>query len=454
MQVHHFRKGIVMILSMLFLATFSAFAIALSSMSGSNVQVADNQRKALRALASAESGLEISRFWLSHVTMPSSTPSANYFGAIVAYIQGDLNVNGITNMVLQNDGCIPSVSLGTDTGETFSVSLTPDGTNPSVLVVSVTGYYGQVTRTVQVRFNITPYEHPIFNYGMATKGPIDFMNNPTTVGITDNWEADIYTESSSDTVAFHVGGNTNFDGKLQIANPIATVDFEGDVIIAGDHGTDAIDNHVEIGVPPVDFPTPDTQRFVKYATGPVLDSSVNLTKGITLTNVTIPAGMNPTFDGTVTIQGILLVESPNVVNFGSNVALQGIIVAQGDIDNPGTDQINVAGNFATSPYPTGADFDEIRGEIGTSLLTPGFSASFTGNYSSIEGVIASSGLLFSGNASAVLKGSVINYADTTTRVEGNVVMNFDRVASTKIPAGFDTHRVLDCDPSSYSIVVQ
>ncbi|MFC1763527.1 hypothetical protein ACFL6U_15795, partial [Planctomycetota bacterium] len=214
------------------------------------------------------------------------------------------------------------------------------------------------------------------------------------------------------------------------------------------------DNHVEIGVPPVDFPMPDTQRFVKYATGPVLDGSVDLTKGITLTNAIIPAGMNPTFDGTVTIQGILLVESPNVVNFGRNVALQGIIVAPGDINNPSTDQINVAGNFATYPYPAGPEYDGIRSEIGTSLLAPGFSASFTGNYSSIEGVIASSGLHFSGNANAVLKGSVINYADTTTRIEGNVAMNFDRIASTKIPAGFDTHRVLDCDPSSYSIVVQ
>ncbi|MFC1764124.1 hypothetical protein ACFL6U_18875 [Planctomycetota bacterium] len=451
MHLRHFRKGVVLILSMIFLATFSAFAVAFSSMSGTSVQVANNHKKATRALASAESGLQITRFWLNRVVMPSSTSPADYFDTIIAHIQGDLNANGITNMTLENNGSISNVTLDSNAGESFTVAMALDGTNPSILVVSVTGLYEQITRTVQVRFNITPYEHPIFNYGMATKGPIDFMNNPTTTGITDNWEADIYTESNSSTVAFHVGGNTNFDGDLQIANPAATVDFEGDVIIAGDHGADAIDNHVEIGVPPVDFPTPDTQRFVKYATGPVLDSSVDLTKGMTLTNAVIPAGMNPTFDGTVTIQGILLVESPNVVNFGRNVALQGIIVAQGDIDNPGTDQINVAGNFATSPYPAGADFDGIRSEIGTSLLTPGFSASFTGNYSSIEGVIASSGLHFSGNANAVIKGSVINYADTTTRVEGNVVMNFDRVASTKTPAGFDTHRVLDYESSSYSI---
>ncbi|MHC4678528.1 MAG: hypothetical protein ACYTEK_07500, partial [Planctomycetota bacterium] len=59
-----------------------------------------------------------------------------------------------------------------------------------------------------------------------------------------------------------------------------------------------------------------------------------------LTNATIAAGTNPLFKGSVTIEGVLVVESPNVVTFGRNVALQGLIVAESDVDNPGTNRID------------------------------------------------------------------------------------------------------------------
>ena len=71
------------------------------------------------------------------------------------------------------------------------------------------------------------------------------------------------------------------------------------------------------------------------------------------------------------------------------------------------------------------------------------------NFSTLEGVVAVSGVYFSGNVNAIIKGTIINYSDTPMIIEGNAVMNFDRESSTKIPAGFDTHRVLTYVPSSY-----
>ena len=132
------------------------------------------------------------------------------------------------------------------------------------------------------------------------------------------------------------------------------------------------------------------------------------------------------------------------------MALQGIIVAEGDIEaDPITDRIDVLGNFASGPYPAGIEFDAIRGEDGSSIVAPGFSMSFQGNFSTLEGVVAVSGISFSGNVSAQIKGTIINYSDDPMFIGGNAVMNFDRVNSTKIPAGFDTHRVLTYNPSSY-----
>ncbi len=268
------RKGATFVACMIFLVVFLAFGAALASFSGANTQMAANQRRAGRALAGAESGIELMRYWLGHV----------------------------------------------------------------MLDVTVTGACQQIERTIHVGFRIAPYEHPIFKYGLATKGPIQFPNNPTTDTVTSHWEADMYTESSNSTVALYVGGNTNFDGDISIANPNAMVDFVGDVIIAGDTGQTAIDNHVSIGVEPVDFRAADTSRFLPYATGPVVDPcTMDLTKGLTLINATI-------------------------------------------------------------------------------------------------------------------NGSLISFADSPTVVEGNVSLTFDRADSVKIPAGFDTKRVLAYDPTSYAMV--
>jgi len=170
---------------------------------------------------------------------------------------------------------------------------------------------------------------------------------------------------------------------------------------------------------------------------------------VTLNNALIVAGTDPNFLSSVIINGILFIESPNRVTFSRNVSLQGIIVAEGNLESPGTDRIDFCGNFASGPYPPDEEFDAIRGEVGSSIVAPGFATTFQGNFSTLEGVVAVSGIHFSGNVSALIKGTIINYSDTPMIIEGNAVMNFDRAGSTKIPAGFDTLRVLTYNPSYY-----
>jgi hypothetical protein len=422
----------------------------MAGMTGANVQLASNQHKVNCALGSASSGLEVQRYWLSHVIFPSTISPSNYFNTIIDFIQKDLAYNNISNITLNSDGSIDPVTLDANTGQAFSAQLSIDNFNPNILQVSTTGGNAPVTRTIQVNLNIGSYEHPIFRYGLATKGPLNYTGNPTTTGVTENWEADIYIESSGSATALTVAGNTNFDGDIQIGNGAATVDFQKDVQIAGETGQDAIDNHVTIGADPVDFPTPDTARFQQYATGDLIDASTDLSANNTLTNCKIAAGTNPVFPKSLTIQGILLIESPNVVTFLQNVSLHGIIVAEGDLANPGTDKIDFLGNFASGPYPQGMEFDPIRQEEGSSLIAPGFATTFGGNFSTLQGVIAVSGAFFTGNCQATIHGTIINYSDYPMVVAGNATMNFDRANSTKVPAGFDTHRSLYYDCSTYS----
>jgi hypothetical protein len=447
--MHAKRRGAVLIIAMIFVLIFSALALSMATMSGNNVQIASNHQKIDFALASAHSGIEVQRYWLTPVRMPSTTQPSDYLSAIITAVQNDLDANSISNMTLHADGSIPSVMLNSFTGQIFNGQLSIDPNDLNTLNVYSTGGDEGVTRTIKVDFDIGPYKHPIFNYGLATKGPLTYTGNPTMVAANEAWEADLYIESSASVIAMTVGGNCKFDGEIEIGNPVATVDFGGDVLIAGDHNQDAVDNHVHIGVDPVDFPTPLTDHFRQYAVGDVIDSSTDLSKGMTLVNCLIPPNTDPNFLQSVIIQGILFIESPNIVTFQRNVDLQGIIVADGDPNNPGTDRIDILGNFASGPYPPGAEFDAIRDEIGSSIIAPGFAISFQGNFSTLEGVVAVSGVSFTGNVAALIKGTIINYSDNPMLIGGNAFMNFDRVDSTKVPAGFDTLRVLTYKPSSY-----
>jgi len=456
MNLRAIRNGSALIACTLVLVVVSVLAVSLAAISGANLQMADNQHGANQAFASAESGLEVMRYWLSRVRIPSSTPPSDYLSSAIALVQSDLQDNEVSNIVVNADGSIPTVLIDADTGQNFQGQWSWDPDNPAILRVTVTGKRGLMSRTISVEYNIAPYHFPIFNYGIATKGPLQFPRNPTLTGATQNWEADIYVESANSLVAVDIGGNATFDGDIDIGNQLASVSYAGSLNIAGDFGQAAVAEHVETldEEDRPEFPVPDVTQFRQYATGPVLDSTYTYSgSGMTLANATICAGTNPTFsgNGAVTIQGVLYIEAPNIVTFAKQVALQGLIVAEGDAQNPGTNAIKFQYNFASGDYPAGSQFDAIRQEQGSSILAPGFGVSFTGNFSSVNGVLAASSLYFNANASAVVKGTMISYSPDATQVDGNIAMNFDRSAMVEIPAGFDLYRVLQYNPASYAL---
>ena len=443
------RRGAVLIISMIFVLIFSALAVSMAAMSGTNVQLASNQHKVGCAIASTESGLEAMRFWLNQITFPSSVLPSDYHGEIVSTLQSDLSANSITNITVYNNGTIPPVPLDSATGQAFEAEILIDANNTDILQLTAIGG-NDITRTIRVQYDIQPYEYPIFDYGLATKGPVHFLGNPTVNGVNSNGEADIFIESNNNNLAMLVTGNSNFDGDITVSNSAANVALMGAVQIAGDTGQTAIDNHISIGADPPQFPIPDTQHFQQYATGPTIDSSTDISPSMTLTNATIATGTDPNFLGNIIIEGILYIEQPNVVIFSRNVASNGMIVAEGDPNLAGpNNSISFLGNFATNSIPAGVQFDAIRQEEGSSILAPACSVTFAGNFSALSGVMAVSGAHFSGNVNAVIEGTIINYSNNPTVIEGNSSLNFDRSNNITVPAGFDTHRILTYNPASY-----
>jgi len=450
-----YRPGIAMLMAMLSLIIFSALALSIASMSQTNLAIAADHVHADRARASAESGHQILRYWLSRVTIPANTPSSQWFQTAVASLQADLQAQGITNITTQFDGTtltIPAVSLDTTPTSAFTARLTPISTD--TLQLDVTGIYRSFYKTIRTNYTFGTRPHSAFDFGIATKGPLSLAGNIQLEGVNVSIESDVYIESPDSDLALSIIGNSQIAGEVSIVNPNATVELQGGKAgIGGETGQDAIDNHVFIGVPPTEFPLPTPQQFEPLAVN-IIDSTTDTSADATFENVRILPDTNPTFSGHVTLKGIVFIETPNVVTFTGTADVIGIIVGNGDpTDNSGTNQIIFQGNVisrSVEELPDEPQFEALRDQTGTFILAPGFAVSFGGSFESLNGAIAANGVQFFGNAGGVVKGSILNYADTPMTLTGNSDLFFNRSGIDHLPAGFVQEIVLHYDPQSYT----
>ncbi len=445
-------RGTAFVIAMIFVLVFSTLAVSMATFSGTNVQISENQRKGDCARACAESGVEIIRFWLSRFSVGGTTDPGNVFSSLgspssPASLPSDLTACGITNITTSFDGTtltIPSVTL--DSEKSFSAEITQF--DADTLQLEVTGTYRGISRTIRANYDFDVKRNPIFDYGVATKGPLHLAGNIELGGVNVSVESDVYIVSENDPLALEIIGNSSIAGDVHIANPIGTVDLQGgQASIGGETGEAALD-HVFTGIDEVEFPVPNPSYFVPYIAG-----DINLAD-TTFTNVRIPPNTNPIFGGGVIMYGVIFIETPNVVTFSGNVNITGIIVGDGDVtDDSGTNRIDFMGTVNSSSVSNlDPGFGSLREETGTFLMAPGFSLSFGGNFGTINGAIAANGVQIYGNAGGTIEGSVLNYSDTPMELSGNSDLFFNRFANTKIPAGFEPDIVLRYVPASYSEV--
>ena len=173
------RQGSVLILSLIFIVMVSAMAVALATMSGAHVQIAENHRKLEDTRACAESGLEVIRYWMNKVEMSGSTSRGNRFGLMAGRLQGALADEGIANVVPVYDGdstiTISNVPLCSSRNRYFSAVLTRlSDTN---VRLDVTGYEGDISRTIRSEFVFDVRAHNVFDFGVASRGPVHLAGN-------------------------------------------------------------------------------------------------------------------------------------------------------------------------------------------------------------------------------------------------------------------------------------
>jgi len=446
-------RGIALIVSMVFVVVFSALAISLGTMSATNLRIADNHRQVNRAIESAQSGLELMRYWLSSVVISITVSDANRFETVVSSLESDLDGTGIGVERTYDEDTLTAVTVGNimlDSASNQTCSIVVETTNDvDVLQVDISGTAAAVERTIRVNYNFGTRANTVFDYGMATKGALYLAGNIELTGTKIDVDASVYIESEQEP-ALSIIGNSSIAGDASITDPDAVVTMQGgQASIGGQTGQAAIDNHVHPGVPPADFPAPDPGYFEQYVQNTY---DPNLT---VFENIRIPAGTNPTFASGVTLNGIVFIEVPNVVTFSGGATITGIIVGDGDVsDSSWTNRIMFNGSVTS--YPVGdlpADepqFDGLRDEIGTFILAPGFGTFFYGNFETLNGAIASNGIGFFGNSGGTVTGSIINYGIQPLVVSGNSDIVFNRTSSGVVPAGFKPELILWYVPGSYS----
>ena len=456
------RQGAVLIIAVIFVAIFSSLGLAILTMSSTNVQVADNHHKANRALESAQSGLEVTRYWLGRVAMPGTVTPADRFTTLTNLVNAELATASIYTTSAYDDGGAPlAVNLGSTTinslaSQSFAASIEKTA-DLDVVQVNITGGADSITRTVSVNCRFETREHNVFDYGVATRGPLSLLGNVEMSGTNVHTDADVYIESSSQNEALLIIGNSQIGGDVTITNPDAYVTLQGGQAgIGGETGEAALD-HVSVGEETVEFPTPLTDYFEQYVQNTFNPAVDDTTLDNTYENIRIPGGTNPTFSGDTTLNGIVFIESPNIVTFTGNANITGIIVGDGDMnDNSGANQIIFLGNVGSAPVtdlPETEQFEGLRDETGTFLMAPGFSASFGGSFETLNGAIAANGINFFGNAGGTINGSILNYSDTPMTLSGNSDLFFNRSGDTEVPAGFGPELILNYVSSSYSEVL-
>ena len=438
------RRGITSVLAMLYLVLFSAMALGFYAQTTMSSQISASQRRVVEAHLAAESGVAFIKYHLSALDVPH-LPRAQLEEEI--YMQLAARLDGTSNLgpgglgVVGYDGNQIEIPEGKDN----FVRMTPGGhgfrtiikvKNDRTLQVKFVGRYGGtksgVGRGIEISFRPEQRPAPLLSYGVAGRGQVNVAGNGTIRGVPDASYGSLLITTTTNH-ALTMSGPSEVSGKVYLTNPLATTSIGAGCTVGGT--TDPIlraANIIKVPGPPPEFPVIDTDVFKPY-----LSSTYTIASGNKLKNCRVPAGSNPILGAGATIDGVLYVETPNVVSFSGDCVIRGIIVSQTPyLGSPATNILKFAGQVTSHDASTlDASYGDIRNFTGSSIICPGFHVQFSGGYAAMSGTIASSQLTFSGKAGGNITGHVLGIGNSVLTVTGNSEVFLQKPAKIQWPAG-------------------
>jgi hypothetical protein len=176
---------------MIFILVFCALAVSMASLSGVNLQIADNQRKANSALSAAQSGLDVGKYLVNGYSKTSTIKTAgdvtqidrnNTWNAFRTYISNPSNTVAGKPWTDTGPDLVSSyINFGSN-NDKFQVKYHYDGNN---ITLESTGIIptsdGSITKKATVGTNIER-NGDVLNYAIASRGRMWLTGDSTIHG--------------------------------------------------------------------------------------------------------------------------------------------------------------------------------------------------------------------------------------------------------------------------------
>lgn len=442
------RRGIVYVLALVLLTLFASLAVAFCSTTNLELAKSSNLADSTKARLAAESGMSYMLLVLNGVEMPVHTDGNSLIANLYQAIRAEGGTLAGASLVWDGSAYridMPAVALPGEDSSFFCRIRAGDVAGGAGCWLESTGACGQATRKVSVGFSLTNRVSSVFKYAVASRGKISLQGNAMVIGMVDPGDgAMLSTRDSSPAIS--VEGSADVGGRLDVTGTstdyIYLAKGGGYTVCGSSDREEILDNYVAYGVRPPEFPEPDVSPFEAFAVNPLpIDSHGNVTGG-TYDNIRVPANTNPTFTADTVLRGVVYIEQPNKVSFRGGATVQGVIVTEeSPIEDLTNCTISFAGNFSApgvESLPNTPQWQSLRELDGSVIVAPGFSLSFNGNCSSINGVIAGNKIEFTGNSNVEgsMTGCILGLKDNDMIFGGSADVRVQRQSSDTTPAGF------------------
>ncbi len=198
---HLKRRGTVLLISMIFIVVFSALAVSMATLSGTNAQLASNQHKVGSALLAAQSGLECGKYIVATATLDktghnyvTNTEANTTWTKLCQHLQtAALDGQTVQSPVRFTDSAgsgdqiiTSSLNFGS-TNTAFTLSFYRYDSDPRTIKLQATGTAGQITRQVSIDLKVTK-DSKVLSYAVATRGRMWLTGDTTIHGdIFSSW---------------------------------------------------------------------------------------------------------------------------------------------------------------------------------------------------------------------------------------------------------------------------
>jgi len=187
---------------MIFVLIFSALAVSMATLSGTNVQLASNQHKANSALSSAQSGIECGKYIISTISFGET--GLNYVTVAQAnQVWTDLcqhlqnaaldgqtvqSASRFTDAIGSGDEIItPPINFGSNNAD-FVLRLYRYDSDPYIIKLQSIGTDGGVTRNITMDMEITK-DRGVLDYAIASRGRMWLTGDTTIHGnLYSSWD--------------------------------------------------------------------------------------------------------------------------------------------------------------------------------------------------------------------------------------------------------------------------